>query len=65
MHRSRPTYRFDTDCQLPAASLVFHYSLTPEADLSRQRWVSDRSADLRLLVGLSPNISLNLCWSPL
>jgi hypothetical protein len=38
MYRTRQTYRFATGCQLIAVSLAFHYSLTPEADLSLLRW---------------------------
>lgn len=34
VHQSRPTYRFDTECQSPVASLGFYRLLTPQADLS-------------------------------
>ena len=37
VHRSRPTCRSVTGCQLTAVSLAFHCCLTPEADLSLLR----------------------------
>jgi hypothetical protein len=57
MHRSRPTCRFDTDCQSSVVSPLFCCLVLQQADLSLLRWGFDPESNPRHRIVADPVLS--------